>query len=76
MPFDVQAAVFNRSSAGLRVVAVSLVVFVGDTERTEAPIVLFHEIPVVTSVFRAEDKVEWSGFDYVEIGPVDRPEFF
>ena len=76
MSFDVQTAVFNGSSAGLRVVDVSLVVFVGHFEGPEAPVFLFQEIPVVTSVFRAEDNVEGSGFDDVEIGPVDGPEFF
>ena len=74
--FDVQAAVFNGSSAGLRVVAVSLVVFVGHFEGPEAPIVLLQEIPVVIGVFRVEDNVKGSGFNDVEIGPVDGPEFF
>lgn len=76
VPLDVQAAVFNGCTAGLWVVAVSLVVFVGHFEGPEAPVFLFQEIPEVTSVFRAEDEVKGSGFDNVEVGPVDGPEIF
>jgi hypothetical protein len=57
-------------------VAVSLMVFVRHFEGPKAPVFLFQEIPVVTSAFRAEDEVKGSGFDDVEIGPVDGPEFF
>jgi len=74
--FDVQAAAFNGSPAGLRVVAVRLMVFVGHVEGPEAPVFLFQEVPPVSGVLRAKDDVKGSGFDDVEVRAVDGPEVF
>jgi hypothetical protein len=48
--FDIQTAGTNGPFAGLRVIAVSLMVFVKDFERTEAPVILFQEMPEVSGV--------------------------
>jgi hypothetical protein len=48
--FDIQAAGTNGPFAGLRVIAISLMVFVEDFERTEAAVVLFQEMPEVSSI--------------------------
>lgn len=50
MSFDVHAAVFNGSPAGLGMIAVTLMVFVGHVKGTEAAVFLFQEIPPVAGV--------------------------
>ena len=76
MSFDVHAAVFNGSPAGLGMIAVTLMVFVGHFEGPEATVFLFHEVPPVTGVLRAKDDVKGSGFDDVEVSAVDGPKIF
>ena len=48
--FDVQTAGTNGPFAGLRVIAVSLMVFVEDAKGAEAAVVLFQEMPEVSSI--------------------------
>jgi hypothetical protein len=48
--FDVQTAGTNGPFAGLRVITVSLMMFVEDAKGTEAVVVLFQEMPEVSSI--------------------------
>jgi hypothetical protein len=74
--FDIQTAGTNGPFAGLRVITVSLMVFVEDAKGAEAVVVLFQEMPEVSGVLRAKDKIEGCDFNDVEVNAVNGPKVF